>query len=316
MRTPPLWLISTGSVKANEFRCGRIWLLQAGKIAGMRIPVSQLLFVLASFGVNARGAVPVPAADTLVHATLLADSNNPGQPFTLGILLEIKPGWHIYWVNPGDSGRATRVTIAAPKGYSVGPVQFPVPTRIVQPGDEVVFGYTGSVMLLAEIHPPAQAEAGSGGAPFTAHVSYLCCEKLCMPGKIECQLDWSAPAGDQSALFKQWKSRLPISLGAPEAPATGSVTSTPDGQRLDFSIELNWGATPAEVQFFPDAENALKISSLNIATNKATTHIHFVAEALKGEKLTRDKMTAVIAERTTDGTWRGVQVECPLAPLK
>ncbi|MGT2479298.1 protein-disulfide reductase DsbD domain-containing protein [Methylobacterium oryzae CBMB20] len=28
------------------------------------------------------------------------------QPFTLAVRMQVKPGWHVYWRNPGDSGPA------------------------------------------------------------------------------------------------------------------------------------------------------------------------------------------------------------------
>ena len=47
-------------------------------------------------------------SDHLVKAELLADvsSVKPGEPFTVGVLLKMKPHWHVYWKNPGDSRHA------------------------------------------------------------------------------------------------------------------------------------------------------------------------------------------------------------------
>jgi len=33
----------------------------------------------------------------------------PGQPFWVALYQRISPGWHTYWVNPGDSGEPPRV---------------------------------------------------------------------------------------------------------------------------------------------------------------------------------------------------------------
>jgi hypothetical protein len=50
-----------------------------------------------------------------VKAELRADVSavKPGEEFTLGVLLKIKPKWHIYWKYPGDAGLATAVTMEA-----------------------------------------------------------------------------------------------------------------------------------------------------------------------------------------------------------
>ena len=40
-----------------------------------------------------------------VTASLVAETRTivPGQPFRLALRQQIQPGWHTYWLNPGDS---------------------------------------------------------------------------------------------------------------------------------------------------------------------------------------------------------------------
>ena len=58
--------------------------------------------------------------------TLLAEDGalKPGQTAWIGLYFDIEQGWHIYWVNPGDSGEAPRVQWDLPerlsrRGYSL-----------------------------------------------------------------------------------------------------------------------------------------------------------------------------------------------------
>ena len=44
----------------------------------------------------------------------------------VGVLLEVEPGWHVYWMNPGDSGAPTTVSLTLPPGFTAGPVRFPL----------------------------------------------------------------------------------------------------------------------------------------------------------------------------------------------
>src|SRR5688572_9197775 len=78
-------------------------------------------------------AAPTPA--NLVRAKLVADTTavKAGQPFTVGVLLEIAPKWHVYWSNPGDSGMPTTVKFIAPDGFKVGELQYPTPVSFKQP---------------------------------------------------------------------------------------------------------------------------------------------------------------------------------------
>jgi len=249
-----------------------------------------------------------------------------GQPFLLGVLLEIKPGWHVYWQNPGDSGRPTKVSFSAPEGYALGPLQYPVPERFDQAGNEVVYGYSGSVLLLAEVRPPrgggamaaARAVTVDPTAAFSANVTWLCCNKLCLPGKSQCQLDLPTniePQRANEALFAQWKARFPVPLGDKGAPASGSVTPSLSVNTLVFSMVLHWDEPPVEVRFFPAPEDALKISDVAAKTNAADTQVRFKANVLKGEKLTGNRLTTVVATKDAKGGWRGVTVECPLDQL-
>src|ERR671912_2099998 len=85
-------------------------------------------------------AAPVPK--DLVKAELLADvaSVKPGEEFTLGVLLKIKPKWHIYWKYPGDAGLPTTVKWKLPDASAASPqpeLRFPLPVRFDQPGDVV-----------------------------------------------------------------------------------------------------------------------------------------------------------------------------------
>src|SRR6185436_4838476 len=70
------------------------------------LTIAALLLMIAS------ACEAQPANADLVKATLLADVDAiaPGGSFTLGVRLKVTPGWHVYWVNPGETGDATRVT--------------------------------------------------------------------------------------------------------------------------------------------------------------------------------------------------------------
>ena len=45
-----------------------------------------------------------------------------------------KPGWHGYWLNPGDAGLPMEIEMAAAAGLSAGPLRYPVPTRLTVAG--------------------------------------------------------------------------------------------------------------------------------------------------------------------------------------
>src|SRR6185369_2276394 len=87
-----------------------------GRLSGT-LYVALVMLVAAS---AARAAGP---AKDLVKPQLLADvaAVQPGSTFTVGVLLDLAPGWHVYWTNPGDSGLAPTVKFKLPDGFTAGP---------------------------------------------------------------------------------------------------------------------------------------------------------------------------------------------------
>ena len=129
-----------------------------------------------------------PPMSELVQAELIAEpaAVAPGQPFWVGIRLRIKEHWHVYWRNPGDSGEAVAINWTLPPGFAADPIVWPTPSRI--PVAHLVnFGYERETTLLTRIVPPATVAAG---APLNleAHVTWLVCEKECIPGETRLSL--------------------------------------------------------------------------------------------------------------------------------
>ena len=56
---------------------------------------------------------PQVRAELVVHAP---QGVQAGQSLMLGLLLKHQPGWHTYWLNPGDSGLATQLNWTLPPG--------------------------------------------------------------------------------------------------------------------------------------------------------------------------------------------------------
>jgi len=94
-----------------------------------------------------------------VDASLAFDASMPlvpGEPFTAIIVLDLKPGWHTYWLYPGDSGVPTKVVWDLPMGWKAGPVEFSIPNQFSEPGDMVIYGYEKRQLLKVVITPPKE----------------------------------------------------------------------------------------------------------------------------------------------------------------
>src|SRR6202158_3501905 len=71
----------------------------------------------------------------------------PGRQTYFGLNFQLEKGWHIYWVNPGDSGQPPRVQWHLPDGLSAGEIEWPAARRL---GTSTIgeFGYDGAGLLL------------------------------------------------------------------------------------------------------------------------------------------------------------------------
>ena len=188
---------------------------------------------------------------TLVEATLVADTTAivPGQTFRLGLLLRMAPGWHTYWENPGDSGLATKFEPQLPPGFSAGPLAWPLPRRIIEPGDIQVYAYKGEVLLVRTITTPAAIDTAE--INLLAKSTWLVCEAICIPGKADLQLTLPVAAAAEPAntdLFAKFKAQLP---SADQPPFTISWTATPTG----WNLGLRDAGDATRADFYPFAED-------------------------------------------------------------
>jgi DsbC/DsbD-like thiol-disulfide interchange protein len=251
----------------------------------------------------------------LVQAQLLTDVSTvkPGEPFTIGVLLHISPGWHIYWINPGDSGLATSVRFTLPDGFVAGPLQFPVPRRLEQPGNVVNFGYEDEVMLTARVMPPGNLKVGDD-LTFIAQTKVLCCKEVCLPASATAQLTLKAasetkPAG--SAIFQFWEAQIPSA--APTDIAKSSVELTPAGQG---TIKIEWTHPPKDIQLFPGPSEALAVSDISIRPDGNASTLSFTLTHLSGFELKESLYPMVVGYTNSQGDRRGLLVNVPLTQLK
>jgi thiol:disulfide interchange protein DsbD len=151
----------------------------------------------------------VPPAQPVVP-TLIAEhaSIQPGGATRVGVHFEIEEGWHIYAKNPGDAGLPTEVTWTAPRGVGLGPLRWPKPQRFIELGNIRTNGYTGTIVLASRlVLLTTSTDSEETAFPVRAHVKWLACKDICVPGSADLKLSISVsnqpPAPSASAkLFR------------------------------------------------------------------------------------------------------------------
>jgi thiol:disulfide interchange protein DsbD len=228
------------------------------------------------------------------------------------VLLTISPGWHIYWINPGDSGLATAVQFELPPGFKAGPVRFPVPQRFDQPGNVVNFGYEEEVLLVATVSPPANLP---GGQPlkFAADVKFLCCNQVCILGSTKAQLPLEAatdakPANEE--MFQRWGRQVPSAK--PPAVIQSHVDLKSGGHG---EIRVEWKKAPTDVQLFPGLSEALMISDISTKTAGNISTATFVIHRLAGLELKQSPFPMVVGYTDSEGNRGGLVIDVPISGI-
>ncbi|HEY0957527.1 MAG TPA: thioredoxin family protein [Roseateles sp.] len=206
----------------------------------------SLFLILLAAPLLASAAGPTAATEH-VKARLVSSQAAvvPGQRFTVALEQDIKPHWHTYWLNPGDSGQATTLDWS---GAEATPIQWPTPA--VQPiGPLVNYGYEGRVALLVDLTVPADAQVGGRFKP-VAEVRWLVCKDVCIPEQVTLGLDLpvaaEAKAGADAAQIDEWRRAIP--KPAPfavqiKAAAQGVQLSGPTaGVTKAYFFADTWGA--------------------------------------------------------------------------
>ena len=199
-------------------------------------------------GAQASGS-PIP------HGTLELITDNQwiaiGHPFFLGLHFQLEKGWHIYWVNPGDSGEPPRVTWQLPPGLSPGAIEWPAPRRFGT-SSVVDFGYQDDVTLIVPVHAKSSV-AAQPLAHLGAEIKVLVCREMCIPGKTQLSLTLpiksQPPAPDVRTreLFAAARKELP-------RPAPQNWKFSVDDATDSFVLAANLGAQIMQASFFPLAE--------------------------------------------------------------
>jgi thiol:disulfide interchange protein DsbD len=177
-----------------------------------------------------------------------------------GIYFKLEPGWHIYWINPGDAGEPPHIQWTLPKGITAGPMQFPAPKRLPL-GPLMDFGYENEVLFPLKLHVVDGVKAG----PVTLHakVDWLVCRATCIPGKAELELQRKVYVGlyeipyieeplDQIFLNRDSKSLPAIPKPLPKI-ANAVFQPTKEG----FRLVIETGQKETEATFFPEDQDIL-----------------------------------------------------------
>jgi thiol:disulfide interchange protein DsbD len=172
----------------------------------------------------------------------------------VAVRLTPDPGWHVYWINPGDSGQTTEIDWTLPPGASAGPIDWAAPHSF-RFGSLTSYGYSEEVLHLVSLEVPKSAAS----QPVKAQVSWLVCSEACIPGSasLSLELPWSDQPGPDERHAKAFAT-AENALPAP-APADWKGRFAASGEQLHLTIE--GPAAGAKAEFFPESNDLVDHSA-------------------------------------------------------
>ena len=218
----------------------------------MKRLLALLLALVTAIPAHAQSGTPGAVVQTdNVRAELLADvaAVKAGEPFWVGLRQTIRPKWHTYWKNPGESGLPTEIAWTLPAGATAGPIVWPRP-HLFKIGGVINYGFKDEAVLLVRITPPASY---TGPLKLEAAANWLVCEDVCIPeeGKFELTLPATAtgaPAAPATRLIFD-KARQSVPMPSPW-PARYGVAKSGDPTLIVEAKGLK-ADTIRDVYFFP-----------------------------------------------------------------
>jgi DsbC/DsbD-like thiol-disulfide interchange protein/cytochrome c biogenesis protein CcdA len=245
----------------------------------------------------------VPAAAQLprqnaIQPELIAEGPAlPGGEVELAILMHTKPGWHGYWLNPGDAGLPMTVEWQLPTGASLAPLRYPVPDRLLVAGI-VNYVYEKDYAVLTRLSVP---QGIAGPLLVRAKANWLACtDKVCVPERGEISLQIPAGAAAKDLRFDEWRRALPRPLAA---PAHFKIS----GDRLEIAVPLPASVDIGQPYFFPVDDGPIDYAAPQSFRRKGDT---LIAE-LKRRRGEPQSLSGVLAL----GDGRGLEIGAVPGPV-
>ena len=132
--------------------------------------------------------------------------------FYLGVKLKPDPGWHAYWINPGDAGKEPRAKWNFPnEEWKASEFSFP-PPHVIPYDTLITYGYNEGILLLSQV-----SSLGDLAELETANISVdlswvVCDDEICVPERMRLNIALpivSGDPGDVNPSFQAARDLLP-----------------------------------------------------------------------------------------------------------
>ncbi|TVQ64823.1 MAG: thiol:disulfide interchange protein [Balneolaceae bacterium] len=220
------------------------------------------LLILSLSGYAQLAGQAVQTDNAVVELVSEQESIRPGEAFRIGVHMELRDGWYVYYRNPGDSGMPLTVRWTHDPTFRAGDIQWPVPLWIPVAGGLTSYGYYGQVLLMMEAEAPAELTPGSFYT-LEAEADWLICEAICIPEYADLTLTLEVTDDEIQysdiwlPRFNETRNELPVSL--PYWKASAKL----EGNTIRLSLASDAFTLPEydEIRYFAKQEAEIENSA-------------------------------------------------------
>jgi len=232
--------------------------------AAIRLGVALLLVAASALVEGA--TIPHGTVELVAEKWIEEQSLAAGREFDVGLRFQLEKNWHIYWVNPGDSGETPRVEWHLPAGLTAGAIKWPTPRRLEDSSSIVDYGYEDAVVLMVPMHAEPRLDAEKTVQLGADLKVLVCSHDMCIPGKA--QLSLTIPVEAHASDSSSRPADLDLLAGMHEsfpssAPKSWKVTvaDAKDSFVLTANLGASKGLPITQALFFPLAESQIANAS-------------------------------------------------------
>lgn len=216
----------------------------------------------------------------------------PGKPFTVGLVMAPRTGWHTYWLSPGDSGMPTRAEWNQP----AGDLRYPVPETYIVSG-LMNHVYSAENILLTEVTLRANA---AGSTPLTVNLSWLVCDdQICVPESATLTLPLATGDGSPDPVQAE---RFASARAAMPRPLSERASFAIVNGRTRIAIPLGGLDDVRGGHFFAEGDDAVMFAAPQ-TLSRATDQLIVETDAVAGRDPT--SIPGLIRLEMADGSVQG-----------
>ena len=210
----------------------------------------SLVLITLTFAVDAKVAKTDHA-----EISIIGNNNIISEPgiVDLGYKFVFTPGWHTYWVNPGDSGGPPTFTSTISNGWKITPNLWPGPQTIEYP-PLMTYGYENEVIFPFKLDITDLDDKETD-----INIKFLVCDDICVPEEANLKLilkNKILNIEERPDKLKKWTKLVPV-RGPPDLKA--SIQNN--------QIKISAHSIDRNSHFFPYDDQVIDFSTKQNSSN-------------------------------------------------